>query len=287
MLDSFDFKNVQDNAGGSTVPHRPAFVGNQPSRSLRPFFGYYGGKWRDAAALYPAPTSRTIVEPFAGSAGYSLRHADREIILCDIDPIIAGLWRYLISVTQQEIMSLPDVRDGQTVDDLNLCQEARWLIGFWLNRAATRPRKSPSKWMRDRIRPGSFWGDRVRRTISAQLDSIRHWKIYECSYTDCPGSRPATWFIDPPYIHAGRHYAFGSANIDYSSLASWCLSRPGEVIVCENAGAEWLPFKELASVKTTRANRRSKEVYWWRPVGQVNADNQRSATAASIDRLIS
>ena len=34
------------------------------------------------------------------------------------------------------------------------------------------------------------------------------------------------------------------------------------VIVCENDGATWLPFKQLADVKTTHGNYRSKEVIW-------------------------
>ena len=39
---------------------------------LKPFWRYYGGKYR-AAPAYPPPRLGTIVEPFAGSAGYSLR----------------------------------------------------------------------------------------------------------------------------------------------------------------------------------------------------------------------
>jgi site-specific DNA-adenine methylase len=35
--------------------------------NLRPFFTFYGGKWR-AAPFYDAPTHGHIVEPFAGSA---------------------------------------------------------------------------------------------------------------------------------------------------------------------------------------------------------------------------
>ena len=35
---------------------------------LKPFFTYYGGKYR-AAPKYPEPVHGSIVEPFAGSAG--------------------------------------------------------------------------------------------------------------------------------------------------------------------------------------------------------------------------
>lgn len=236
---------------------------------MRPFFSYYGGKWRDAIR-YPEPAFGTIVEPFAGSAGYATRYANRRVVLCDLDPIVFGVWDYLTRVKAEEILAIPNVPEGGTVDDLNICQEARWLVGFWLNAGASSPRKSPSKWMRSGISPGSFWGERVRRTIASQVEKIRHWQVFNCSYEGCPiAPREATWFVDPPYEGAGKHYRFGSSRIDYEALARWCKSRPGQVIVCENEGADWLPFSPLADVKTTRAGRRSKEAAWMLPSGQT------------------
>lgn len=230
-------------------------------KTLRPFFSYYGGKWRDALRLYPEPEFETIVESFAGSAGYSLRYPNKRIILYEVDPIVASVWKFLIAAKPKDILRIPDLPPGGTCDDLKISQEARWLVGFWLNRGTASPRKSASRWMRDRIRPGSFWGDRVRNTIASQVDLIRHWEIHNGSYDECPDYSDVTWFIDPPYQEAGRHYQFGSETIDYTSLASWCRGRDGQTIVCENSGATWLPFRELATTKTTRS-RRSKEVYW-------------------------
>src|SRR5690606_30451468 len=132
----------------------------------------------------------------------------------------------------------------------------------WLNAGAPTPRKSPSKWMRSGTRPGSYWGTRVRQTIAQQVDVIRHWRVYNCHYEDCPITTAATWFIDPPYESAGKHYRFGSAGIDYTALAGWCKSRPGQVIVCENEGAGWLPFQSIGDVQTMRKGRRSKEAVW-------------------------
>lgn len=241
---------------------------------LRPFFGYYGGKWRDALKLYPAPWYRTIVEPFAGSAGYSLRYPDCQVILCEKDPVLVQVWDYLIRVSPAEILGLPDVPLDGSVDDVIAPQEAKLLIGFWLNRGTSGPRKRPSKWMRDQIRPGSFWGERVRQTIASQVVSIRHWKVYECSYELCPTTDVATWFVDPPYQFAGKHYRYGSGGIDYGHLGEWCKERPGEVIVCENGGAKWLEFEPLAHVKTTRRQRQSEEVIWHcinQPVGEQEA----------------
>lgn len=126
--------------------------------NLRPFFSFYGGKWRDAPKNYPPPSYPTIVEPFAGSAGYSVRYANRKVILCDLDPVIAGLWEYLIQVSPEEILAIPDVPLDGSVDDLNLTEPQASLVGFWVNNGASRPCKRPSKWMRGGTHAGSFWG---------------------------------------------------------------------------------------------------------------------------------
>jgi hypothetical protein len=228
---------------------------------MRPFFGYYGGKWRDAPKLYPGPKHDVIVEAFAGSAGYSVRNCDRKVVLCDIDPIIAGLWAFLIRVSPSDVLRLPDLPEGAEVDDLAVCQEARWLVGFWLNRATATPRRSPSSWMRSGVRPGSFWGERVRQTIAEQVERIRHWEVFCCSYEDCPVKGQATWLIDPPYQDAGIHYRFGSSGIDYTRLGAWSREREGQVIVSENEGASWLPFEPAARTRTTSGGR-SREAIW-------------------------
>jgi len=253
---------MMDHKRPSTKHLAPGASPQKTKPRLRPFFGYYGGKWRDAIKHYPRPNHETIVEPFAGSAGFSLRYPNKNVILCEIDPVLVAVWRYLIAVSAAEIRSIPDVPLNGSVDDLAFPQEARWLVGFWMNRGVASPRKRPSKWMRDGIRPGSFWGDRVRETIASQVEAIRHWEVIEGSYEDCPFDGPATWFIDPPYQRAGRHYRHGSDSIDYGALADWCRSRKGQVVVCENEGADWLPFQHLAEVKTTRRGKRSAEVIW-------------------------
>ena len=245
--------------------------GSQPAGSrrlraapvtMRPFFGFYGGKWRDTPKYYPSPDHSTIVEPFAGSAGYSVRYADRNVILGEKDAVIFAVWDYLLRAPERDILAIPDLAPDQSVSDLPICQEARWLVGLWLNRGVSRPRTGPSAWMRDGIRPGSFWGERVRQTIAAQVTRIRHWRVFNCSYEDLPYSGEATWFVDPPYQNQGKHYRHGPQDVDFAVLGDWCRARQGQVIVCENEGADWLPFTPLANVKTTRANSRSVEVIW-------------------------
>ena len=93
-------------------------------RQLRPFFGYYGGKWRDTLKHYPEPKHATIVEPFAGSAGFSLRHFTRKIILCEADPVLAEVWKYLIRVKAKEILSIPNLAADESVADLKVSQRS-------------------------------------------------------------------------------------------------------------------------------------------------------------------
>lgn len=234
--------------------------------TLLPFFTYFGGKWR-AATKYPKPDHPTIIEPFAGSAGYSLRYPSHDVILNDVDPIVTGVWSYLIRSSSTEILNLPDLEDGQTTDDLNLPQEARWLIGFWLNKGCASPRKSASKWMRSGIRPGSFWGSEIRERIASQVDQIRHWTISNRSYDSLDTRIRATWFIDPPYQGAGVGYRNGSTSIDFDALGLWCRSLKGQTLVCENEGADWLPFQPFQSIKATPGGKRtgrSAEVLWTR-----------------------
>ena len=233
---------------------------------LLPFFTYYGGKWR-VAPKYPAPEYGRIMEPFGGSAGYSLRYPDRDVWINDADPIIAGTWGYLVNATERDILNLPDLTEGQTVDDLGVPQEARWLIGWWLNKGSAQPKRRPSSFMLKHPEGGPYWGPSIRQRIARQLEAIRHWTITEYDYEELPGHW-ATWFIDPPYEQAGRHYRFGSDGLDFDRLGRWCQSRYGQVVACEADEAKWLPFRDLAVIDGTegrqKVKRARREVVWIR-----------------------
>jgi hypothetical protein len=232
--------------------------------SLRPFFTYYGGKWRGAPA-YPGPRYRTIIEPFAGSAGYSLRHPSLDVVLIEKSEPLAAIWSYLINASPAEILALPDLPTGCSVDDLSLSQEARWFIGMWLNAGASGPRKHQTAWAeRDPWHHKMCaWGPHVRRRVARQVGHIRHWRIVHGDYTDAPDVS-ATWYVDPPYQGMGKHYPHGADAIDFGALGAWCRSRLGQVMVCENVGATWLPFRFLAKTKANNVNSTgvSDEVIW-------------------------
>lgn len=228
---------------------------------LRPFFSFLGSK-NGLAKHYPVPQYPTIIEPFAGSAGYSCRYYEKKVVLFDIDEKIVGIWRYLIKVDPVEILRLPLQFDH--VDEIRAPQEAKWLIGFCLGRTLTHPKNRPSYWMRSKMNvDGSAWSSIIRHRIAQQVRKIRHWQIRQYSYQDLE-NQEATWFVDPPYQKAGVIYKHGSKDIEFEALSDWCQSRKGQVIVCENLGAEWLPFKPLRTISGTKG-RQTIEAVWYNP----------------------
>lgn len=228
---------------------------------LRPFISYYGANWR-AAPHYPAPAHDILIEPFAGGANYALHYPEKSVLLCDLSPVVCAVWDYLIRAPGAEILALPDCPSGIHVDTIPVCQEARWLIGFWLNNGSAAPRNFMSPWGAEKA--SGFWGEKFRKRISEQQAAIRHWRIVQCSYAQIPDIE-ATWFIDPPYEQAGGHYPYGSKQIDYAHLGTWCRSRSGQPIVCENVGADWLPFRpwrEIQANSSRCGHKTSAEAIW-------------------------
>src|SRR5215203_2854456 len=77
---------------------------------------YYYGRKKQIARYYPSPNYSIIVEPFAGSAAYSLYGDNwkKEVILVEKDKRVASIWEWLINeVTPQQIKNLPDLTAGE------------------------------------------------------------------------------------------------------------------------------------------------------------------------------
>ena len=234
-------------------------------------FPYYGSKIR-AAKKYPAPIFDKIIEPFAGAAGYSCLYYDRDVILYDKNPVVVGVIRFLIEASRDDILSLPIIEPGASVDDYDINDDAKHLIGFWLNNGASSPCKRLSAWGRSLWPnlPVYFWGERCRERLSNDVMNIKHWRVHLSDYANIKNER-ATWFIDPPYVKDGIHYKKSSRAIDYSELAAFCKSRDGQVIVCENGEANWLPFEPIYSVKGSGRGRNDKvETMWTKLEWQID-----------------
>jgi site-specific DNA-adenine methylase len=228
---------------------------------MRPFFSYYGAKY--TVAKYAGPPRRDlIIEPFAGSAAYSVRYAPKRVMLYDINPDICDLWDWLINCSVEDVRAIPD--RFESIDDImRLSCGPSLLVRWWISKGRAEPSNKMSPWYftyRDH-KDCKVWGSAVKSRIIYQKPLIKKWKIDCLSYEKIP-LQEAHWFIDPPYNNsAGSRYPF--SKIDYMHLATWAKSLPGTVDVFENEGATWLYFRPLCSINTCRGKRTgaiSKEV---------------------------
>lgn len=201
---------------------------------------------------YPSPLYDTIVEPFAGTAVYSLfeNNWEKDIVLVDKYDVIVRIWWYLQQANEKDILQLPSLQKGDKVDNYTeLLPEEKWLIGFCINRGNPRPVKTANNY--------NSW-DKNKVDIANNLHKIRHWRIYHQDYMELPNIK-ATWFIDPPYQHGG--YKYKHNKINYTELAQWSRERMGQVIVCENTKANWMDFKPLKQMRGVQFTR--TEAMWY------------------------
>jgi len=207
-------------------------------------FSYYGSK-KKLSKHYPSPQFDILIEPFAGAAMYSLYldNWKKNVILCEKYDKVFLVWDYLINQAQIiDIQKLPDLTEGLDLDTLDLHPGERALLGFLANPASAVPKKTVT------ARGQKSW-PRQKQYILDNLHKVKHWTVLNSSYEDLENVE-ATWFIDPPYQFGGKYYHSSASNkfIDYQKLAEWCKNRNGEIIVCENSKADWLPFDPLAEL---------------------------------------
>lgn len=216
-------------------------------------FSYYGSKYR-FIKYYSKPKYNIIIEPFAGAAWYSLNYYDKNIILNDKYMVIKNIWEYIINLTEKEIYNFPQLKRKEDLRKFNLSEDTRKLLGFAVNYGKNSPGHICTEWA---SRDNAI--EALKKRLLKYINKIRHWKIFSLDYKDLDNIK-ATWFIDPPYQFGGEHYIHSNKDIDYNELADWCKSRKGQVIVCENSKATWLPFKEL--IKNSGQRNKTIECIW-------------------------
>lgn len=215
-------------------------------------FSYYGSKSK-LIRYYPRPLYDKIIEPFAGSARYSLMYYQKEITLIDKSKIICDIWNYLKQCDKCDIEKLPILGRGEDLRKINyLTNIEKMLLGFIIGQGVSRPANIVTPLSRKELMRQQL------RYIANQLFKIKHWCIINDTYENVE-NKDATWFIDPPYQYGGHAYMESNKKINFDHLSEWCRSRNGQVIVCENTKADWLPFQPIKSIvgtiglKTTEA----------------------------------
>lgn len=171
------------------------------------------------------------------------------------------------SAKRNEMKTVKD-RVLQHLSCAELTKPERDLYGFAVGEARQQPQLTmtargarstlPKDHPKYNASPAGIYALKPR--LAKTINKIKHWKVRNVPYYDLPNVR-ATYYVDPPYCGpAGRYYKYNQ--IDYEHLAEWCRTRNGQVIVCEGAGAEWLPFRPLGTTAqgTHRSLRAEK---WW------------------------
>lgn len=210
---------------------------------------YYYGRKKKLVKVYPSPIYDTIIEPFAGSAAYSLHWAqNRKVILIEKDEQVYELWKSLQSANPNDILEMPDLKRGdKTSNFLHILHSASKRAFDYKTITVTKVLETN-------------WNCNKRK-IAEQIPSILDWKIINGDYSIAPDIE-ATWFIDPPYFgDMGTGYRFGSDQINYSELKDWIMSRKGQVIVCGSASDDWLKFSSLATQSTINGKRNYEGVF--------------------------
>jgi hypothetical protein len=230
-----------------------------------PLFKWFGSKWL-ASKLYPLPEHDTIFEPYAGSAGYSLRHCEKKVVIWDADPNLYRLWGWLIrEATSTDVLEIPiGLPDGTDIRGIGLSDGQALLLKHWQRTNNVGECWTTSPWGN---KPGQ-WTDNTRARVADELHAVKHWKFERV----CP-EFPGTYFIDPPYLYNYR-YRFPET-FDHGALVKRIEEIPvgSQIIVCEAACQktgrvpDYLPFKPFASRITSRRkkteNHHSKEYIYY------------------------
>jgi hypothetical protein len=186
-----------------------------------------------------------------------MNYHTKKVILVEKDVRIANLWSYLIGVEPSEILNLPILQKGQSLNDPEfegLSDNQKSLIGFFLNPGSSQPKKSPGKFC--------AWTEDNRKKLSIDVTKVKHWTIINGDYQEID-NQEATWYIDPPYQgNGGQYYRHGNNGFDYDQLRNWVLDRNGQIIVCENSEADWMDFRPLVDIQGQK--HKTKEVIYYR-----------------------
>ena len=225
---------------------------------------YYFGSKTMLAKYYPTPMYDNIIEPFAGSAAYSLYHMLRNskirCTLIENDKRVYETWIKLLSMSEDDILHYSVPAIGEKTSD------------FLIMTCAASNAIAKCKTLKFTERLAKVFEIQKKRLIKTLHLKSRIEVLYG-DYSESPNIN-ATWFIDPPYQVTGsvnKNTVFPNGNgygknsnadsIDYNLLSQWVKERRGQTIVCEKFGANWLSFKNLKNGKTSLGTL-YKEVFW-------------------------
>ena len=228
-----------------------------------PLFKCFGSKWMSARS-YPPPDGGQIVEPFAGSAGYSLRYAHLvERVLVREQGHLAELWRWLINeATEADVRAIPlDTPPGTDIRRLGLTLGQALLLKNWQRTNNVGDCWTISPWGN---KPGQ-WTASTRARVAEEIALLKgKWGMTDTPWQVAGG----TFFIDPPYQY---NYKYRCEPPDYVGLGVQVLGLDADLViaceaVCQKTGAvpNYLPFesshRQVTSRRKTNNHHHSNEL---------------------------
>jgi hypothetical protein len=237
-----------------------------------PLFKWFGSKWM-ASKHYPKPQCDLIVEPFAGSAGYASRHANRPVIICENNPLLIELWEWIIgAATTDNVLDIPlDLPEGTDIQSIGLTRGQQLLLKHWQRTNNYGNCWTTSPWG---SKPGQ-WTRSTRERVSREIHEVKHWKFIRSSEFDPMAVPVGTWLIDPPYEY---NYKYGQPNFDSQSVVKMIehIHPNSQIIACEarcpktGSAPSYLPFVDFKDCVTSRRSAaagnhtHSREMLWTR-----------------------
>jgi len=234
-----------------------------------PLFKWFGSKWT-ASKHYPMPEHESVVEPFAGGAGYSLRHFTKKVTIAETDPHISLLWRWIVTeATEADVRAIPlGLPVGTDIREVGLSTGQALLLKSWQRTNNVGSCWTVSSW-------GNLsgqWTENTRSRVANEIHLVKHWTVAADGPVLMKSMRePVTWFVDPPYQF---NYQYRGPTLDYDVLASLIMTLTGQIIVCEaicpktQTVPSWLPFEQFRETVTSRRkthnNHHSKELIYTR-----------------------
>lgn len=238
------------------------------SKKIGPMFKWFGSKW-SGAKHYPTPIYDTIVEPFAGGAGYSLNYPEKNVVLYDSNKNVWALWEWLINYASYNPCAISEiplhVPEGTDIRTLGLTTGQELLLKHWQRTNNVGECWTVSPWGN---KPGQ-WTANTRARLTDQVPQIKHWVLLPQQTTF--HIQGATYFIDPPYQY---NYQYGVHGFNWKSLGESIanIPKPNQVIACEarcpktGRMPDWLPFidfrKQVTSRRKAENSHHSSEVIW-------------------------
>lgn len=233
-------------------------------KPLHPLFKHFGSKWA-SSKHYPAPLpGLPLFEPFAGGAGYSLRHHQHDVTIWENNQRLQELWCWIIySATSQDVLDIPlDVPEGTDIRTLGLSWGQCLLLKHWQRTNNVGECWTISPWGN---KPGQFTAN-TRARVAEEIHGVKHWKFAQIDW-----SQQGTYHCDSPYLY---NYRYGQKDFDFNKYVENVGKVPtGSLImcceaVCPKTGAipDYLPFtfshRQVTSRRKTTENHHSKELVY-------------------------